>query len=235
MLIKIAIWFFYPCIAFATILYWLLKCGKVIKLKFRFAALLSLCHEIGCAICASAMSFVEADFILENAVTFRLYGLMFFMPLFYYAVAKIMKIDKAVIFDVFALALIIRLVIGRTDCLIAGCCQGLPIFFMENIRWPIREIELCYYVVFMVLFAGKVSRGKTWGQVYPLYLLTYGSLRFVLEWVREEHVNQIGIFHLAHIWSLIAIVVGTGLYIKNVNKHKTGEVRRKKPGKHPEK
>mgnify|MGYP003447408610 CR=1 FL=1 len=39
-----------------------------------------------------------------------------------------------------------------------------------------------------------------------------------MEWLREEYVGEVGIFHSAHIWSLIAIAVGAVmLYIVRKN------------------
>lgn len=207
---------FYPVISIIFVAYWILKCDKVLKFGWATSFLIALLHEIACAISAVAMSFVEAGLQIENATTYRLYGLMFFMPIFYFALAKVLKREVNRLFDVFAFALMIRLIIGRVDCLISGCCQGVLMFGHESIRWPIRELEICYYLIMVFIFSRKVIRGKTFGQVYPQYLLTYGLFRFAIEWVREEYVGQIGIFHLAHVWSLLSILAGgISLYVIN--------------------
>lgn len=204
----------YPILATASIWYWLLKCYKTIRIEWKTALLISFLHEVACALCAVAMSIVEAGFILKNATTYRLYGLLFLLPVFYLLLSKCLKIKKSTAFDVFAVAIVIRLILGRIDCMIDGCCQGTLIPFLNGVRWPIREIEICYYIIFIVIFAKKIILGKTYGQVYPIYLLTYGVLRFILEWVREEYVGNVGSLHSAHIWSLIAIAVGAGIYYK---------------------
>ena len=196
---------FYPVISILFIAYWFLKCDEVLKLSWGKAFLLAFLHEVACAICAIAMSFVEAGFRVENATTYRLYGLMFFMPFFYLIPMRVLKIEKRKAFDVCALALVIRLIIGRTNCIRQGCCEGILFLGNEAIRWPIREMEIFYYIVILLLYANKVLKGKTYGQIYPIYLFSYGCFRFCVEWLREEYVGQIWIFHLAHIWSLLAI------------------------------
>lgn len=213
-MLKAVDWLFYPSIAVTLIWYWLLKCDGILKKDWRITLSISVFHEVACALCAIAMSFVEAGFVIENATTYRLYGLMFFLPVFYLLLSIILKVKQSVIFDIFAVAIIIRLIIGRFDCILSGCCEGVLIPFLNGPRWPIREIEIGYYIAFICYFAKRIIKGKTYGQVYPIYLLSYGMLRFCMEWLREEYVGKVGIFHSAHIWSLIAIVVGAVMYYK---------------------
>lgn len=204
----------FPSLAVLLISYWLLKCDKFLKLGWGKAFLVAFLHEVGCAICAKAMSFVEAGFIWREATTYRLYGMIFFMPFFYMLFANTQKLKKDKVFDIFAIAVVLRLILGRVNCLRMGCCEGVMMPGTWNIRWPIREIELCYYFIFVALFAGRIIKGKTSGQVYPIYLFTYGLLRFAMEWVREEYVMDVAVFHLAHIWSLVSIVIGVTMYYK---------------------
>lgn len=217
-MLKAINWLFYPAVSVTLIWYWLLKCNGILKKDWKITLPISVFHEVACALCAIAMSFVEAGFVIENATTYRLYGLMYFLPVFYLLLSIILKVKKSVIFDIFAVAIVIRLIIGRFDCILSGCCKGVFIPLLNGPRWPIREVEIGYYLTFIYYFSKKIINGKTYGQVYPIYLLSYGILRFCMEWLREEYVGEVGIFHSAHIWSLIAIAVGAVmLYIVRKN------------------
>lgn len=215
---KLVQYLFFPVISIYTLAYWFSKCERILKLSVEKTFLLALFFEIACAICAIAMSVVEAGFQIQNATTYRLYGLMFFMPLFCVLFAKIRGIDKSSLFDVLAVAVMLRLIIGRIDCFFGGCCRGILLPGSAHLRWPIRELEICYYVVLVFVSVKKMPAKNFRGKCYPIYLTTYGIFRFVVEWVREEYVGQIGIFHTAHLWSLLAIA-GGGITIYLIDKH----------------
>ena len=111
--------------------------------------------------------------------------------------------------------MVVSAIFGRLDCFVKGCCYGLP-FFDTGFRWPIREIELATNVIFIASFIPRLLKGKTHGEIYPIYMIYYGVVRFFLESFRVEgEMIGVGAFHLAHIWSLISIIAGiAGLFIE---------------------
>lgn len=170
------------------------------------------------------LALAEAGFDLEKAANIRLYGAIFVLPFLYYAWAKKTSRNIALVMDVSAICVIFGAISGRFNCLTKGCCEGITCFFNDAYRWPIREIELVYYAVFIIYFFKKIGTAKTYGQVYPIYLISYGVLRFLCEFIREEFTIKIGIIHIAQIWSLIAIAVGAVmLYRVNIKRPRGAE------------
>ena len=220
----------FAILIFIAIFFWLMRFQKKLNLNWKEAILVSLAHVVIGWSCMRLMALAEVGFVAEKAASMRLFGAMFVLPFCYYAWAIKTKRNSGLILDIAAICVIFGVISGRLNCLTAGCCTGYPIPFMPSVCWPLREIELLYYFVFILCYAGKIQKGKTWGQVYPLYLISYGILRFLSEFVRVEYTTRIGIFHLAHIWSLIAIVAGTGIYYKLAKSRKTPQ-KHKKSGK----
>lgn len=173
------------------------------------------------------LALAEAGFNLKKAANMRLYGAIFVLPFLYYVWAKVKKRNVSLVMDISTICVIFGAISGRLNCLTKDCCDGIQCFFNEAYRWPIREIELVYYVIFIIYYFRKIGTAKTYGQVYPIYLISYGVLRFLCEFIREEYTIKIGIIHIAQIWSLIAIAIGVvWLYKVNI-KHNSGATHRK--------
>ena len=193
---------------------WLMCFRKKLRMGWKAAALIAVLHDI---IGYSAMRFlalIEVGGNFSEAADMRLFGAVFLLPLFYYAGAKYTKRDTALVMDVAAICLVVGLISGRLNCLCGGCCGGARIWGTQTLCWPLREIELLFYAGFMVCFCKKILHGQTHGEVYPVFMMVYGGIRFWMEWVRVEYTTRIGIFHLAHIWAIISFCVGASIYFE---------------------
>lgn len=210
----------FAILIFIALFFWVMRFQNQLRLGWKEAVLTAFLHvAIGWPI-MRLMAILEVGGDLERAANIRLYGAIFTLPILYYAAAKWTQRKVPMVMDAAAICVIIGAISGRLNCLTTGCCDGIPILADGTLRWPLRQIELLYYFSFMTIYCKKIEAGKTYGQVYPVYLLSYGILRFILEFLREEFTTQIGIFHLAHIWSLISIAVGAVVYYKVRLPHK---------------
>ena len=192
---------------------WLLLLRRRLRMAWPVAILLSLLHVAYGVACVKVFAIMEGG----SAGAMSLFGAVFFMPLAYWLGAQVTKRDTAEVFDIFAPCMIFTLFCARINCLVSGCCLGRIIPGLEPWRWPTREAELVFYVVFLALVAPRVFREKTYGQVYPLYMFLYGVVRCVLECFRVSATN--GIFHLSHVWAVLALIVGFVLYSEIKRRH----------------
>ena len=203
----------FAILIFIVLFFWFMRFQKKLQIYWKEALLMSLLHVAIGWPAMKLMALVEVGFDMEKAANIRLFGAIFTLPFVYWLWAKITKRDMATVMDLSAICVIIGAISGRLNCFTAGCCQGYPSDLLGQMRWPLRELEMIFYFAFIFLYAGKIQKGKTWGQVYPVYMFSYGLLRFLSEFVREEFTTQVGALHLAHIWSLISMGVGAGIYI----------------------
>lgn len=199
---------------------WWLKFQEQLNITFGEALILAVGHFVVGVITMKIWAILEVGGDIQNAANMRLYGALFLMTPLYYLWAKLTKRNIPLAMDVVSVCIIGGLVAGRINCLISGCCEGLPLFYGSEMRWPLREIELIYCAIFVVIAVPKVLKKCSYGLGVPTFMVSYGMLRFVMEWVREEYTGSLGNFHLAHIWSLISIVVGAGIYIYLSKSHK---------------
>lgn len=199
---------------------WLRKCRTRLDIPRPGALVLSLLHVV-VGVCSVKLFAVLEAFGNPDAVgNMSLFGGVFFMPLFYWCAAKVTKRKVADVFDVFTICLVFTLLCARVNCILSGCCQGA---FIPGtaLRFPTRELELAFYVVLLFWLGRCVLTGAKRGEIYPLYMMSYGIFRAITECFRASD-SPLGIFHLAHIWSLLSLCIGAGIYFELRKREKRG-------------
>lgn len=206
---------------------WWLKFQKKLNMKWYVAPLLSIAHFICGAIALKIWASLEVLLGFDKTATMKLFGALFILPVLYYIGARITKRDTALVMDIAAVCCMIGF-IGRVTCLVSGCCGGTLAFAGKIIRIPLNEIEMLFCVAFVLFFWQRIYRRKNAGMAFSIMMISYGVLRFVLEWFRDEYTT-VAFLHLAHIWSILSIVIGCiSLYL--AHKHgATGNNCRNKP------
>ena len=173
------------------------------------ALILSIMHTVYGVFCVRFFAFLENGGGSFEAMS--LYGAVFFMPVLYFVLSLLLKREKREVFDLLTPCMVFTLMCSRLNCLHAGCCQGLYIPGL-SIRWPTREIEILYYALFLLRMCPMIHACETKGEVYPLYVMTYSALRFVIEWIRVYDGENV--MHPAHAWSLIALLISSTIYFE---------------------
>ena len=190
---------------------WLYLMRNRLKTNLVIVILLSILHVIVGVGSVKLFAFLEG-FGKEYNGAMSLFGAVFFMPFAYALGAKLTKRSMRDVFDIFTIPLVFTLLLSRINCLHAGCCYGLPIH-VTSLRYPTREAEIIFYLVFMIIEVPKVYKGKTFGEVYPLYMMCYGIFRAVEECFRYSASTN-SLFHVTHVWAMLAFGLGISIYIE---------------------
>lgn len=195
--------------------YWLHRCRERLHLRWLSVLLLSVLHTVLGVLSVKVFALFETG----DFSNMSLFGGVFFMPLFYWGVAKLAKQKTADVFDVFTICLVFTLMCARLNCMISGCCLGahIPIEGLTHLRFPTRELELLFYVLLLSRLWRKVLNRSARGMIYPIYMISYGIFRFVTETLRfSDRTNSI--LHISHLWALLSLGIGISIY---------GELRKK--------
>lgn len=195
--------------------YWLHRCRERLHLRWLSVLLLSVLHTVLGVLSVKVFALFETG----NFSNMSLFGGVFFMPLFYWGVAKLAKQKAADVFDVFTICLVFTLMCARLNCIVSGCCLGahIPIEGLTHLRFPTRELELLFYVLLLSRLWRKVLSGSARGMIYPIYMISYGIFRFVTETLRFSDRTD-SILHISHLWALLSLGIGISIY---------GELRKK--------
>lgn len=189
--------------------YWLHRCRERLHLRWLSVLLLSVLHTVLGVLSVKVFALFETG----NFSNMSLFGGVFFMPLFYWGVAKLAKQKAADVFDVFTICLVFTLMCARLNCIISGCCLGahIPIEGLTHLRFPTRELELLFYVLLLSRLWRKVLSGSARGMIYPIYMISYGIFRFVTETLRVSSRAD-SILHISHLWALLSLGIGISIY-----------------------
>lgn len=189
--------------------YWLHRCRERLHLRWLSVLLLSVLHTVLGVLSVKVFALFETG----NFSNMSLFGGVFFMPLFYWGVAKLAKQKAADVFDVFTICLVFTLMCARLNCIISGCCLGahIPIEGLTHLRFPTRELELLFYVLLLSRLCRKVLSGSARGMIYPIYMISYGIFRFVTETLRVSNRTD-SILHISHLWALLSLGIGISIY-----------------------
>lgn len=186
--------------------FWLLYFRKRLSISGGVALVLAFLHTALGVLCVKIFAFLENG---EGGMS--LFGGVFFMPLFYFIGAKLTKRNLADVVDVFTVCMPLTLLFARMNCMVSGCCLGASVFGSADRRWPTRELEIIFYILFAVWLGYRVLKNRTHGTAYSLYMMLYGIFRFLVEFLRENAAFW-GPFHLSHVWALLSLLLGAGTY-----------------------
>ena len=189
--------------------YWLYRCRERLHLRWPSVLLLSVLHTVLGVLSVKVFALFESG----DFSNMSLFGGVFFMPLFYWVVAKLSKQKAADVFDVFTICIVFTLMCARLNCIISGCCLGahIPIEGLTHLRFPTRELELIFYVILLSRLWRKVLSGSARGMIYPIYMISYSIFRFVTETLRFSDRTD-SILHISHLWALLSLGIGISIY-----------------------
>ncbi len=134
--------------------------------------------------------------------------------------------------DVIAPALALGQGIGRWGCLFAGCCYGKPTVLPWGVRFkdpsslaplgielqPVQIYESAGCLLLAIfLWRMLVSRKETRGDIFWLYVLLYGALRFLIELFRgDERGAALGGLSPSQLIALGAVLVAGSIFLVRV-------------------
>ena len=205
---------------------WLILLRKRLNLRWYAATLLAIAHTLYGVFTVKAFAFLETGFDKASLGNMSLFGGVFLMPLAYWLGAKISKRPMREVFDVFTPCMIFTVMCARINCIISGCCVGLSIPGLDGVRFPTREAELIFYVVLLAVLCPRIVKGVTGGKAYPVYMMSYGIFRFIIEFFRQAQTDNL--FHMAHMWATLSLIVGISIYAELNIKGKKYKKERKK-------
>ncbi len=171
------------------------------------------------------------DIITSN--TYHTFHASIMLPAFLIIILLfIMKFRYWDVSDAFFLYIPLSNAIGRVACFLMGCCWGGPIslsLFGHPLSFynPVPLYEIAYNIaIFLVLrkmhariyTSGDAgARSAEGGRITALYLILYGDIRFIMEFMRTEEIlawglTQAQLVMIGFVAIGLAILAGTALW-----------------------
>lgn len=137
------------------------------------------------------------------------FGAVLFVPILFLPVFKLLRIPYGILMDLCAPAECAMLIVMKIQCVLNGCCGGRQISFMGNeMIFPSQIAELITAFLILIFLMAMAKNKNNREIIYPMYMLVYGVLRFILNIFREDWIKTEMFIPFGNIWSLVAIIVG---------------------------
>ncbi len=124
--------------------------------------------------------------------------------------------------DWFAVIAPLGIMLGRVGCILHGCCLGQvcePAWFTMNdatgtARWPAAAVELLFNALMLGMILLLKRKKLFTGQLFHIYLMAYGTFRFVHEFVRDTPriLGPISGYQIAAL--AVALLGAIGFYLR---------------------
>lgn len=177
--------------------------GVVLWKSIPIAALLVLTGVVG----AYLWYFVE-NFSFGGR---SFYGAVFFSPIVFLPVSKLLKISYSDTMDFVAPAGCVTLAMVKTICIRDRCCQGKILYVNQDdifVRFPSQIVEMVVFLIISAILMWMVSKKKFRGTIFLWFLVLYGSSRFVLDFFRDIETAYVLGLSAGSFWSLCSLITG---------------------------
>jgi phosphatidylglycerol:prolipoprotein diacylglycerol transferase len=128
--------------------------------------------------------------------------------------------------DWFAVIAPISIMLGRVGCMLHGCCLGNVCaenwFTINDVhgipRWPASQMEFVFNALMLVVILLLRWRKIAPGNLFHIYLMAYGSFRFLHEFLRDTpHI--LGPISGYQIASLALVGLGAVGFVRRYQHH----------------
>lgn len=166
-----------------------------------FAVLLTACGLASVKI----MAFIESG--EWSGLSF--FGAVFLEPVFLLLLALLLREKWTTLLDLSAPSICGMLMVMKMECLRSGCCKGRILFKNAGkvVRFPSQLVELLAALAIAAFLIWLMRNVQNRGKIYPIFMVTYGIVRFVLNLFRVT-TPFVWILPAGNFWSLVAIAVG---------------------------
>ena len=126
-----------------------------------------------------------------------LFGVLYFALIFTPLIAHVYGLKKRTAYDITALMWLVGLTIARVGCIFSGCCGGKTFMAGSSpVTFPAQLTEIfCDLLIlaFVLHYTGrKRKNGEKYLGAFPIFLMSYSAVRFLLEFVRTNHITHLG-------------------------------------------
>ncbi len=138
------------------------------------------------------------------------FGAVLFLPVIFSALSRVFKVEVSVMMDFIAPPGLLMFAVMKANCTVSGCCSGRLLGYTAGraIYFPSPTVEALTTLLLVGILLFFEYRGKTENLLYPISLVSYGILRFVLNFFRlPEEPFLLGL-QKGSVWSLIAVIGG---------------------------
>lgn len=165
-----------------------------------FALILTLTGVAG----AMGMYYLETGAF--GGVSF--FGSVFLIPVLMPLLGLLFRLKPGETLDLCAPCVAIMIGCMRFNCFLSGCCGGWQMCVGSLcFAWPTQMLESIGDFAILLWLLKKETQEYYSGRLYPLFLISYSTMRFTLEFLRDTPKDWLYLSH-GQWFSLVAVIAG---------------------------
>lgn len=179
-----------------------------------FTSLLMLSGLLGCKAlyCLENLGEIRVQGLTASG-GFSFYGAVFLIPPLMACVGLLFHLRAKQTINAAAPCVALMVGVIRFGCFLNGCCGGKSAILLGcTFHWPTQAIESIgdFVILFWLL---SVEKNSEEAHLYPRFMLTYGVLRFFVEFLRDTPKDWVTLSH-GQWFSLAAIIISAGIFVR---------------------
>ncbi len=139
------------------------------------------------------------------------FGAVLFVPIIFLPLTKIFKLPFSDMMDFVSLSGLLMFAVMKANCTFSGCCGGRVLWYSaagKAIHFPSPIVETLTTLLLVCVLLYFEHIGKMRKRLYPVSLVSYGALRFVLNFFRLPEKPFVFGLQKGNFWSIVAIFFG---------------------------
>lgn len=208
--LKISTYWLAMLAGFVSMMILMLSRRRLFQLKIIQAVILSILLMMAGLLGGKILYTLEnMNEILQSGVSFggfSFFGSVFLIPIFMNAIKKVFFLNSSQMLDVCAPCVALMISIIRFGCFLNGCCGGVYIKGYL-FRWPTQAIESIFDILILLKLLSLENEKKMRGNLYALFMIYYGCVRFLIEFLRDTAKECFGFSH-GQVFAIISIIIG---------------------------
>lgn len=139
------------------------------------------------------------------------FGAVLFLPLIMTPIALLLHISAENMMDFIAPPGLLMFAVMKTNCFFSGCCGGRVLTIGTKgatMIFPSQLVEAGVTIVLILALLLFEYKEKTRTKLYPISMVSYGILRFILNWFRMPGDALVLGMQKGTVWSVVAVIIG---------------------------
>lgn len=139
------------------------------------------------------------QYTLENGISLggvSFFGSVFLIPLLMPLIGFLFRLKPGQTMDVCGPCVAIMIGCLRVGCFLQGCCGGWRVELGAfSFCWPTQAVDSIWDFAILMWLLNLEQEGKGKGTLYPLFMISYGVMRFLLEFLRDTPKDWLYLSH----------------------------------------
>lgn len=139
------------------------------------------------------------------------FGAVLFLPLIMTPIALLLHVSAENMMDFIAPPGLLMFAVMKTNCFFSGCCGGRVLTIGTKgatMIFPSQLVEAGVTIVLILALLLFEYKEKTRTKLYPISMVSYGILRFILNWFRMPGDALVLGMQKGTVWSVVAVIIG---------------------------